>query len=42
MKINLLLFAHLKEIAGASEISMEFDQECTGNDILTKLEELHP
>ncbi len=41
MKIKLLLFAHLKEIVGASELPLEFDQACTGQDIVTKLETLY-
>ena len=42
MKIKLLLFAHLKEIVGTSELHLEFDGECTGNDVMAKLESLHP
>ncbi len=42
MKIKLLLFAHLKEIVGASELHLEFDGECTGNEIVARLEHSHP
>ncbi|PCI30017.1 MAG: molybdopterin synthase sulfur carrier subunit [SAR324 cluster bacterium] len=42
MNVRVLLFAHLKEIAGESEISLELDAEATGATLLKKLTELYP
>ena len=42
MKIELLLFAHLKEIVGTSQLFLDFDRVCTGNDVLEKMEKLYP
>lgn len=37
-----MLFAHLREILGSAEISLELDEGSKGKDILQKLEELNP
>ena len=37
MKIDVLLFAHLKEIAGKSVVQLELPDKATGNDLLEHL-----
>ncbi len=42
MKIKVLFFAHLREIAGSNEIFLELDEGSKGEDILDILEEKYP
>lgn len=42
MKIKVLLFAHLKEIAGSGEVPLDLTDGSKGADVLRKLEEEYP
>ena len=42
MKVKVLVFAHIKEIVGSGEITLELENGCKGDDVLGKLTELHP
>ncbi|MCP4752462.1 MAG: MoaD/ThiS family protein [Proteobacteria bacterium] len=42
MNIKVLVFAHLREIVGSEEISLDLEEGSKGDDILHKLEEKYP
>jgi len=42
MKIKVLVFAHIKEIVGSGEVTIDLADGSKGDDILGKLTELHP
>ncbi len=42
MKIKVLVFAHLREIIGADELTLEIVEGSRGEDVLQKLEESYP
>ncbi len=42
MKTKVLLFAHLREIVGANEISLDLNQGSKGDDLLDALQTQYP
>jgi MoaD family protein len=42
MKIKVLAFAHLREITGSAEFSLELDEGSSGEDLLNILEDKFP
>ncbi len=42
MKINVLLFASLRDIAGKGQLELEVEENCTVEDLSKKLYELYP
>jgi len=42
MKVRILLFAHLKELAGSDEIEIELVENAKGKDLIEKLAETYP
>jgi len=42
LKINVLLFASLKDIAGKGQLEIEVEENCSIEDLSSKLYELYP
>jgi molybdopterin converting factor subunit 1 len=42
MKTKVLLFAHLRELAGTDQISLELEQGSKGEDLLNSLQARYP
>jgi molybdopterin synthase sulfur carrier subunit len=42
MKLNIRLFASLKELIGGSQVSLELKDPCTVSDLLSELFQIYP